>query len=132
MKKLLLILLAIALLYMPSSAGNGTGLYTTKQLDIHITGSGDNTVIPAQGAGQRIIVWKMWLVDVGGATNLTFKDGSTTLNAGVLPLTAAGSSITFQYDGEPYWSGSANQNFIINNSAANEINGRIYFTVVGP
>jgi hypothetical protein len=103
----------------------------SKQADINIASSGDNTVI-TPNADQRVIIWKMWIVG-NGAVNLTFKDGSTALNGSAIHLTADGSSMTFPFDGEPYWfTSTAGNAFKINLSGAVQVNGRIYYTLVNP
>jgi hypothetical protein len=131
MKKFALICLLVGLALMPVSAGNGSGTFMTKQADINIASSGDNTVI-TPNADQRVIIWKMWIVG-NGAVNLTFKDGSTALNGSAIHLTADGSSMTFPFDGEPYWfTSTAGNAFKINLSGAVQVNGRIYYTLVNP
>ena len=74
--------------------------------------------------GQTAKVYRLFLV-AAGATNLTIKDGATALT-GAIALPANG-SITLDFDGEPWFTGSPNTNFIINSSAAVQISGRIYF-----
>jgi hypothetical protein len=102
---------------------------SAKHADISIASSGDNTVIAAI-SGKSIKVHQIWLTAVGGAVNLIFKDGaSTSLNATAVPLTAAGSSMTFQYTGEPWWLTSPGNAFIINLSGAVSVTGRIYYTI---
>lgn len=64
---------------------NGTTPVTVQRAAITQSASGASVLVAGVG-GQRVYVLK-WLVIVGGATNLTFEDGSTPLT-GALPLVA--------------------------------------------
>jgi len=75
--------------------------------------TGDNTIIPAV-AGKAILVWKIMDV-VGGATNLTMKDGAGTNLTGAIPLVANGSMV-LPFDAQPWFKTSPGNAFIINSS----------------
>jgi len=95
-------------------------------LDVNISSSGDNIVIPAI-ADKKIYVWKLFVIG-NAAVNLKMRDGTTDLNAFAFPLTGQGSSITFFYDLVPYWRTSKGNAFQINLSGAVQVTGRIYYT----
>lgn len=86
---------------------------------------GDLTIIAAV-SGQRIRVYKIYLV-VTAATTLTFKDGSSNSLSGGMDLAANG-SITLDFDGQPWHLTSPGNAYIINSSAATKVAGQVYFT----
>ena len=90
---------------------------------IDTTSTGDNTLV-AQVGGQTTKMYRLFLT-VSAATNLQFKDGATALT-GAMTLQAGG-SLTFDFDGEPWFTGSTNTNFILNQSGTAQISGRIYY-----
>lgn len=99
-----------------------------QQADINISASGDNIVIAAV-PGRQIIIYKMWLVS-NAAVNVTFKNGaSTNFNGFAVPLTGQGSSMFFPFDGKSYWETTSGNAFIINNSGAVQITGRIHYAL---
>lgn len=75
--------------------------------------------------GQIIRVYKLFLV-VGGATNLTFQNGSTNLS-GALPMTTNG-SIVLDMDGQAWFQTSQGNAFNINNSGNLQVSGTVYYT----
>jgi len=93
---------------------------------INIASNGDNTVIAAQ-AGKMIMIHQLFLV-CAGAVSLKFKDGASTDLCPALPMLTSG-GLTFDYK-EPWFVTSQGNAFIINLSAAVQVSGRIYYTVV--
>jgi hypothetical protein len=59
------------------------------------------------------------------ATTFTTKDGTTVLT-GPMSL-ATYEAMALDFDGEPWFTGSVNTNFIVNSSAAVQVSGRVYF-----
>lgn len=90
---------------------------------IDTASSGDLTVVAATSA-QSTKLYRLLLI-AAGATTITFKDGAATLT-GAITLSAGG-SIVLDFDGEPWFTGTVNTAFIINNSAAVQISGRAYY-----
>jgi hypothetical protein len=86
--------------------------------------SGDNTVVAAVSA-KTTKVYRLMIV-VAGATSIIFKDGAGTSLTGAMPIAANG-SITLDFDGEPWFTGSTNTAFIINSSNAVQVSGIIYY-----
>lgn len=98
----------------------------TKSAVINFSSSGDNTVI-ALNSTLPIHVYGI-LFTVGGATNITFKAGSTSLS-GALVFTGNGSSMTIQINmDEPYFSCAPGSAFIMNSSGAVQVSGTVYYT----
>jgi len=91
---------------------------------ITFSGSGDNTLVVAV-ASNRIVIDRIWLV-VGGATNLTFKDGASTNLSGAVPMSTNG-GLTFDATGEPWFCTSLGNAFILNSSAGVQVSGQIYY-----
>ncbi len=85
--------------------------------------SGDAVAVTAV-PGQTTKVYRLLLV-AAGATTITIKDGATALT-GPMSL-AANEAMVLDFDGEPWFTGSVNTNFIVNSSAAVQISGRVYF-----
>lgn len=90
---------------------------------INFSSSGDNTVITAGGGGQKIYVYKLYLV-TSSPTDLQFKDGAVTDAA--IPMTSGG-SMSLDFDSEPWFVGAANTAFKINSTNAVQVGGRIYY-----
>jgi hypothetical protein len=91
---------------------------------INFSGSGNNTIIPGI-PGQIIRVFRFWLV-VGGATNLTFFDG-TKAKTGPVPLIQS-EAMVFTFDTKPWFLMSVGNDFIINSSAGVQVSGAAYYT----
>jgi len=81
---------------------------------------------PSGVTGQIIRVYKIFLV-VGGATNITFQDGSTAL-CGALPMLANG-AISLPNDGTPWFTTSSGNAFNIANSGGAQVSGIVYYTI---
>lgn len=81
---------------------------------------------PAGISGKVIRVYRLFLV-VGGATNLTFEDGSNAL-CGPLPILANG-SIVLDIDGSPWFTTTSGNAFTIANSGSVQVSGAVYYYV---
>ena len=67
---------------------------------------------------------------VAGATNVTYKAGSTALS-GAIVLTGNGSSQTLQISDEPYFYVPPGSAFVMNQSGAVQISGTVYYAAGG-
>lgn len=90
---------------------------------VSFASAADNEIIAAV-AGKRILVHRLYLV-CAGATNLTFKRGTTALS-GALPMSAGG-GITFDISGEPWFTTGIAEAFNITSSGAFQVSGTVYF-----
>jgi len=105
---------------------------SVQSLPIIITSPGDNTVIPAPASG-GIQVYGMFLF-VNGNTAITFKNGITPLSG---PCTVFGPPqqplvpIFFNIKEDPWFTVDAGNCFMIDNDAAVDIMGTVYFTSGG-
>ena len=95
---------------------------------INFSAAGLNTVIPGI-AGQGIWVYRYFLV-VASATNLTYFDGANQLT-GAVPL-AANEAMVFTFDTRPWYECDLGNDFIINNSNAVQVSGRVYYIQADP
>jgi len=95
------------------------------RLPINISTLGDNTVVPADAAGNRIVIHRIWFL-VAGAVNITFKDNLPSPAA--VPF-AANEGLTFDATGEPWFITNPNTAFIINLSAGIQVSGTIYYAL---
>jgi hypothetical protein len=95
-----------------------------KSLAISFTTTGDNVVIPAI-AGATIMVYGI-LFTVAGATNITFKDGSTALS-GAMVFAVAGQGLTLYINEEPYFVCQPGDTFVMNQSGAVQTSGTVYY-----
>ena len=104
-----------------------TGTLDGKQIAPVVISSaaGGDIVIAAGVAGQIIRLYKIWFV-VTGASNMTFKDGSTALS-GTAALAANGSFV-LDMDGTPWATTSAGNALNLNSSAATQVSGIAYIT----
>ena len=87
---------------------------------INQSASGDTTLVAAV-ASQQTKIYKMILVCTG-ATAITIKDGASTSLTGAMSFGANG-GFTLDFDGEPWFVGSANTNLVINSSNAVQVSG---------
>jgi hypothetical protein len=95
------------------------------RLPVSFNTAGDNIVIPADAAGNRIVVHRIWFL-VGAATNITFKDN--LVSPAAVPF-AANEGLTFDATGEPWFITAPNTAFIMNSSANVQVSGEIYFAL---
>lgn len=92
---------------------------------VSFSSSGNNIVV-ALNATKRINIHRIWLV-VAGATNLIFKNGTISLS-GAVPMSTNG-ALTFDITGEPWFTASAGNDFIINSSDAVQVSGTVYYSL---
>jgi hypothetical protein len=118
---------------MTDALHSALGFVASSTTDQHLTGAainfssaGNNTVITGV-TGEGIYVYKYFLV-VAAATNLTFYDGATPLT-GPIPL-AANEAMVFTFDTRPWYETGLGNDFIINNSNAVQVSGRVYYIQV--
>ncbi|RMG70854.1 MAG: hypothetical protein D6711_16440, partial [Chloroflexi bacterium] len=91
---------------------------------------GDNTIVPAQGAGNKIAVWSILLVS-DGTTDVRFEDGAGgTALTGQIPLQAREGFSISSGGFVPLFVGSANTLLNLELSAAVNVHGFISYTVV--
>ena len=98
-----------------------TGYLTNVAVDV--TGSGDQTLVSAT-ASQTTRVFRLCLIPAA-ATNLILKSGTTALT-GTLPFEAK-QPLLLDFDGEPWFVTGSNEAFIVNSSAAVDIDGFIQY-----
>jgi hypothetical protein len=94
-----------------------------QQAPINFSASGDNIIVPSM-SGTFVKVLQLLLVS-GGATTLIFKSGVSLLS-GPMPMLASG-SILLSYVQLPLQTLNLGDAFVINNSAAIQIGGIIWF-----
>lgn len=104
-----------------ATPGPTTGL---TEATIDFTSTGDNTVV----AGSGSLVTKVYRLffTVSTATTVTFKQGATSLT-GAMTLSAGG-AVVLDLTGDPWFTSSAGQGFIISQTGTAQISGRVYYT----
>lgn len=102
-----------------------TGTAFLTQIGVNQTTSGDLTIIPAV-VGKTIRVYRVFLMS-SVAGSITPKDGATAF-CGPLPFSANGGLI-MDFDGEPWFTCTPGNAFVINMSAAGQLSGRVGYTV---
>jgi len=95
------------------------------EASISASSSGDNTIVSGV-AGQTILVYKI-LFTLAGTSTVTFKDGASTSLTGAMSNQI---SYTLDFDGDPWFSMSSGNAFIINLGSAVQASGRVYFRQV--
>jgi hypothetical protein len=99
---------------------------------INFSGSGDNTLVAAltvpANSGMAAPFMKIWevAVDVAGATNLTFKDGTGAIT-GAMPMTANGAIYEGKTD-TPHYVISPGNAFVLNSSQAVQVSGWVIYS----
>ena len=92
---------------------------------INFSSSGDNIIVSHPAAGP-IHVYGI-IFTVAGATNITFKNG-TTAQSGPVVFTGNGSSMTVPVNNYPiFWTDPGND-FVMNSSNAVQVSGSLYYT----
>lgn len=92
---------------------------------INTTSTGNNTLISA-ATNQIIRVFKIFFV-VGGTTNITMQDGASTALTGAMPFVANGAFV-LDNSGTPWFTSSAGNAIVLNQSGAVQISGAVYYT----
>lgn len=87
---------------------------------VNIDGSGDNQLVSAT-AGKTTKLYKAFLA-ISPAVTLRIKDNATLLTG---PMNL--SSITLDFDGEPWFVTSSNSSLVIHLASATQVSGRIYY-----
>jgi hypothetical protein len=98
-----------------------------KSAILNFSAGGDNTVLPAAPFGMVKI--KGISFTVAGATNITFKNGTSTVS-GAYVFTGNGSSMTapiLESDAY-YWWADPSQAFVMNLSSGVQLSGTIWYT----
>jgi hypothetical protein len=98
------------------------------QAAISFSSSGDNTIVAGVG-GQTIRIMRIFFVnsDPSASTNITIKDSTPTSFSGAFALSAS-SSFNGTPSGEPLFITGSGKGFQINNSAAVQISGTVWYT----
>lgn len=101
-----------------------------KHAAINCAGAGDNTLLAAQGAGNKIAVWSVLLVS-DGTVDVRFEDGAGgTAMTGQIPLQER-EGFSYSAGGMvPIWMTSANTLLNLELSAAVNVHGSFSYTVV--
>lgn len=112
---------------MSASVNSASGYRLAPALQSAIINSaaGGDLVIVAAVAGQSVRVYRLILFAIT-ASNITMKDGAGTSLTGAMTI-GAGGSIQLPFDGEPWFTTTAGNSFIVNSSAAVQVSGRAYF-----
>ncbi|MES2783406.1 MAG: hypothetical protein V4657_11460 [Pseudomonadota bacterium] len=105
----------------PSAAGSLSNAATLTGLRINTAATGDITLVSAT-ASQTTKVYRFRLT-AAAATNVSIKDGAGTVLE-IIQFPAAG-AIVLDLSTRPYWTTTVNTAFIINQSAAVAIEGRM-------
>lgn len=95
------------------------------EIIVDAAGAGDNTIISGVAA-QTIRIWKIFFV-CDADVSVLFKDGAGINLTGLVAMKANG-SVVLDFDGEPWFTASAGNAFIINLSGAFGIRGRCYYS----
>lgn len=102
-----------------------TGTAFLTQIGVNQTTAGDLTIVPAV-PGKTIRVYRVFLMSAVSGS-LTPKDGTVAF-CGPLPFAANGGLI-MDFDGEPWFTCTPGNAFVINMSAAGQLSGRVGYTV---
>lgn len=112
---------------MPSIKNtNGPALLTLANISINT--SGDNTIIAAPGAGLRIVISELTLINESStATTVLLKSGSTIFHRMLFQNQGNGALFPLAKDRE--WRLGANEAFVINLSGANAHGGGVSYII---
>lgn len=94
-----------------------------KALPIDFALAGDNVLVSGV-AKKKIYVHRIFFV-VGGATNLTFKDGLSNSLSGAIPMVTSG-AVTLDISNVPWFQTSSGNDFILGSSGSVQVSGVIY------
>ena len=95
-----------------------------KPAAINFVASGDNIVV---ASSTRPVSVQGVAFTVAGATNITFKNGSTA-QSGAIQFTGAGASMTLPLSDLVYFFAVPGNDFIINSSQAVQVSGTLWYT----
>lgn len=101
--------------------------YNLKNAKISFSSSGDNTVISAV-SGACVKVYGLFFSAVG-ATNITYKDGTTGLSDPIVIPAGGGDQLAIE--NEPWFYCVPGDGFVMNSSTATGVAGTIYYTQGG-
>ena len=102
-------------------------IYDTFIVSVNISSSGDSVLV-AGASGETVYLMDLCLV-VGGATTLTFKDGSTASSFGPFVFPGSG-TFTLQNMGgihKAYMRTSSGNNLVLNSSNSVQISGVVRY-----
>lgn len=104
-----------------------TSLYS--QAAVNFSSSGDNTVV-AGVTSQTIRVYRIFFVngDSTNSSNVTIKDSTPTSFSGAFYLAPKGGSFAADGGGDPLWVTASGKGFVLNNSAAVQMSGVVWYT----
>lgn len=107
-----------------SSMNNSEAFVDLKMDSISFSLAGDNVIVSGQ-TGKKILAYRIFVV-VGGATDLTFKDGVTTSLTGAIPMVANG-SITLDLNNVPWFQTSSGKDLVLTSSQSVQVSGAVYY-----
>lgn len=91
---------------------------------INSSSSGDNELVAAR-ADHRINIHRIWLVTASAVT-LKFKNGAGTDFCGPVSMSQNG-GLTFDLTGEPWFTTSDGNSFVLNLSSGVQVSGMVYY-----
>ena len=94
------------------------------EVNIDTAASGNTTLVPGK-PGKTIQIFRLFLYP-GGTTNVLFLSKGTRL-CGQLNMTATSPALILDHNGNAWMTTAVNEDFIINNSAAVQIGGKVYY-----
>lgn len=93
---------------------------------VSVSAAGDNVLV-AGVAAQVVRIYRLFLVFDADVAAF-FRDGAAgAAFSGSMAMLASG-SITFDFDGEPWFTGTAGNAFVLNLGGVAQVSGRIYYT----
>lgn len=105
------------------AVGGGDKQLTAASFD-NAAASGDTTAVAAAAAKVNR-VYRLFIV-AAGATNITFKCGSTAMTGAM--AFAANQGMVLDFQAEPWFECANNTGFVINSSNAVSVTGAVYYT----
>jgi hypothetical protein len=97
---------------------------------INAAANGDNTIVAAGGASNKIRVWGWWFKVNGAGVGVSakWKDGAASDYHPALPFNDKDGWV-MGFNTRPWFTGTANTALILNLSAAIQVSGRVYYKV---
>lgn len=112
---------------MPSYRGGDRAIATT-QVYINNNTSGDTTLVAAPGAGKRLVICDIEIVNESStATTTILKSGSTNLRRYLLQN--QGNGVAMVFDAGREWRLGTNEAFVMNLSGANAHGGGLSYYI---